>query len=534
MSMFRFALAQHDFAVGDVAGNTQRLRQLADEASHAGASLTVAPELAVSGTPPRDLLCRSDFRQACQDAVTQLASEPPATPLLAGTPYVSTEGELANAVMHVTADGARVVRAEGVSHAGTGTESRVIDCDGVRIGVLLGDDPDTSTAATDATNAGADLLVVVAAAPWHATVSRHREAVLVERAQTTGCAIAWLNTVGGRDDQVLDGGSLLVNADGTISARAPAFQDALLQCRFDAASGTLHADDWPPVTASVPEAELHGALTRGIRDYVHGNGFRDVVLGLSGGIDSATVLALAVDALGSEHVTAVMLTSQYTSDISLQGARSQANALGVTYRELSIEPSRAAMRDTLTPAFDGKPADTTEENLQARIRGDMLMALSNKHGKLLLVTGNKSELAVGYSTLYGDMCGAYVPLKDVYKTTVYALARWRNSLSAADSGEAIPTAVIERAPSAELAADQTDQDSLPAYAELDAILRQLVEDDAAPEDVVAAGHDAETVHQVARLVAGNEFKRRQGAPGPRVTRRGFGRERDYPITSAWR
>jgi NAD+ synthase (glutamine-hydrolysing) len=283
------------------------------------------------------------------------------------------------------------------------------------------------------------------------------------------------------------------------------------------------------------EATLYAALVRGTRDYIDKNGFAGVLLGLSGGIDSALTLALAVDALGAERVTAVMMPTRYTSQLSLDGARAQAERLGVDYHIISIEQTYESFVDALTPAFAGKPADTTEENLQSRTRGVMLMALSNKHGRLLLATGNKSEMAVGYATLYGDMCGAYAPLKDVYKTVVYQLSRWRNAHAAlTGESEVIPAAVIERPPSAELRDNQTDQDSLPPYDELDAILARFIEGEQSQAEIAAQGFHCDTVRRVVRLVLLNEFKRRQSAPGPRVTSRAFGRERRYPITSGWR
>jgi NAD+ synthase (glutamine-hydrolysing) len=389
--------------------------------------------------------------------------------------------------------------------------------------------------AAQAAAAGAELIVVINASPFDAAKQAEREAVLVARARETGCAFAYLNMVGGQDEVVYDGASLLVNGDGTVAARAPAFTDTLLWAEFDPATRTLQAEHWPVVGDAAFEATLYAALVRGIRDYIDKNGFPGVLLGLSGGIDSALTLALAVDALGAERVTAVMMPTRYTSQLSLDGARAQAERLGVEYHVISIEATYQAFVEALTPAFAGKDADTTEENLQSRTRGVMLMALSNKHGRLLLATGNKSEMAVGYATLYGDMCGAYAPLKDVYKTVVYQLSRWRNR-HAAQRGEAewIPAAVIERPPSAELRENQTDQDSLPAYDELDAILARFIEAEQSQAEIAAQGFPADTVRRVVRLVLLNEFKRRQAAPGPRVTTRAFGRERRYPITSGWR
>lgn len=539
MSTLRFALAQHDFPVGAVAGNAARIRRLWAEAAQGGASLVAFPELALSGYPPEDLLLRPSFLAACDEDMQALAGEAGACAAVTGFPCRDEDGTVRNAVA-VLHEGRLAHRAfkqvlpnyavfDEKRYFAAGGATCVFDLDGIRVALLVCEDIWDDAPVAQASDAGAELILVVNASPWHRGKRRQREALLARHARISGCAIAYVNLVGGQDDLLFDGSSMLVNADGTVVARAPAFEDVLLHCRFDADTRTLHAEGWPEGPVRKDEALLYDGLVRGLRDYVGKNGFEDVLLGLSGGIDSALTLALAVDALGPGHVTAVMLPSRYTSEVSLAGARDQAEALGVAYRVLPIESSLEAMLDTLQPAFAGKPADTTEENLQARIRGAMLMALSNKHGKLLLATGNKSEMAVGYSTLYGDMCGAYAPLKDVYKTLVYALARWRNG-----AGPAIPLAVIERPPSAELRADQTDQDSLPPYDELDAILEAFVEDDCSQAEIIAAGHDADTVHRVARLVMGNEFKRRQAAPGPKVTRRAFGRERRYPISSRWR
>ncbi|MGH8115178.1 MAG: NAD(+) synthase, partial [Rhodanobacteraceae bacterium] len=344
------------------------------------------------------------------------------------------------------------------------------------------------------------------------------------------------------DEVVYDGASLLVNGDGSIAARAPAFVEALLWTEFDPDTRTLRAQDWPVASDASSEATLYAALVRGVRDYVRKNGFDGVLLGLSGGIDSALTLAIAVDALGADRVTAVMLPSRYTSDLSLREAHVQTSTLGVEYRDLSIGNVCDAVTVALAPAC-GRLADLAEQNLQARSRGILLMALSNQSGKLLLTTGNKSEMAVGYATLYGDMCGGYAPLKDVYKTQVYQLARWRNESAGPgagdqghgkDDGDIIPRAVIERAPSAELRANQTDRDSLPPYEALDGILQRCIEGAESQDEIVAAGFEADDVRRVVRMLYASEFKRRQAAPGPRVSPCAFGRERRYPISSAWR
>ncbi|MFC5527111.1 NAD+ synthase [Rhodanobacter ginsengisoli] len=542
MTRLRLALAQFDFPVGAVAANAARAADLIARARSGGAALVMFPELTLSGYPPEDLLLRPSFLAACSSELGALAAATHGIAALVGHPH--SAGEVFNAAS-LLRDG----RVECTAHkqelpnygvfddkryfrAGHGSVTAVIE--GVTVGLLICEDVWVPEPAARAAAAGAELLLVINASPWDDAKQAEREAVLVARARETGCAIIYLNMVGGQDEVVYDGATLLVNGDGSIAARAPAFVDALLWAGFDPAMRTLHAEEWPVAADTSLEATLYAALVRGTRDYIDKNGFDGVLLGLSGGIDSALTLALAVDALGAERVTAVMMPTRYTSQLSLDGARAQAEQLGVDYHVISIEATCGAFIEALTPAFAGKGADTTEENLQSRTRGVMLMALSNKHGRLLLATGNKSEMAVGYATLYGDMCGAYAPLKDVYKTVVYRLSRWRNAYAAqVGEVERIPAAVIERPPSAELRENQTDQDSLPPYDELDAILGRFIEAEQSQAEIVAQGFSADTVRRVVRLVLQNEFKRRQSAPGPRVTTRAFGRERRYPITSGW-
>ncbi len=555
MARLRLALAQHDFPVGAVAANAVKIGDLIAQAGAGGAGLVVFPEMALSGYPPEDLLLRPAFLAACDDKLAMLAAASHGVAAVVGHPH--SEGEVFNAASLL-----REGRVECVAHKQALPNYGVFDdkryfrpghasvtcvIDGVNVGLLICEDAWQPEPVAQAAAAGAELIVVINASPWDGHKQDRREAVLRARARESGCAIAYLNLVGGQDEVVYDGASMLVNGDGTIAARAPAFVDALLWAEFDPATRSLAADGWPTSTDDSREATLYAALVRGTRDYIDKNRFDGVLLGLSGGIDSALTLALAVDALGRDRVTAVMMPTRYTSPLSLDGARMQAEQLGVEYHVVDIEATFQSFIDVLTPLFAGKPADTTEENLQSRIRGVMLMALSNKHGRLLLATGNKSEMAVGYSTLYGDMCGAYAPLKDVYKTLVYRLSRWRNGAGIGDSGlgicksvlspdggfPPIPKEVIDRPPSAELRADQTDQDSLPPYDELDGILERFIEREQSQAEIVAQGFDADTVRRVVRLVLVNEFKRRQSAPGPRVTTRAFGRERRYPITSGW-
>ncbi|MEW9624442.1 NAD+ synthase [Rhodanobacter geophilus] len=540
MAVLRLALAQHDFPVGAVAANAAKAGDLMAQARSGGADLVVFPELTLSGYPPEDLLLRPSFLAACQQELEALAAGTNGLAVLVGFPH--SEGEVFNAAA-LLRDGriAQIAHKQALPNYGVfddkryfrpGHASAVTTLAGVRVGLLICEDVWRPEPAAAVACAGAELVVVINASPWDDAKQAEREAVLVARARETGCAFAYLNLVGGQDEVVYDGGSLLVNGDGSIAARAPAFVDALLWTEFDPATRTLRAERWPVAGDACSEAVLYAALVRGIRDYIDKNGFPGVLLGLSGGIDSALTLALAVDALGADRVTAVMMPTRYTSQLSLDGARAQAERLGVDYHIIGIEPMTEAFLAALAPAFGGKSADTAEENLQSRTRGVTLMALSNKHGRLLLATGNKSEMAVGYCTLYGDMCGAYAPLKDVYKTAVYRLARWRNAQAGGE--EAIPVAVIERPPSAELRDNQTDQDSLPPYEVLDAILARFIEGEQSQAEIIAAGFAADMVHRVVRLVLANEFKRRQSAPGPRVTTRAFGRERRYPITSGWR
>ena len=536
MANLRFALAQHDFPVGAVAANADRVRALMREARAGGADLLVCPELALSGYPPEDLLLRPSFLAACQGEIDKLASDSDGLATVVGFPH--SEGVVYNAAA-LLRDGrvAQVAHKIALPNYGVFDDKRwfepghavaVTTLQDVRVGLLVCEDVWQPEPAAAAAQAGAEVIVVINASPFDVAKQAQREAVLTARARETGCAFVYLNMVGGQDEVVYDGASLLVNGDGSIAARAPAFVDALLWAEFDAAARKWAARDWPVAADAAFEATLYAALVRGVRDYVGKNGFEGVLLGLSGGIDSALTLAIAVDALGADKVTAVMLPSRYTSELSLREAHAQARTLGAEYLDVSIAGVVDAAAVALQPAC-GELADLTAQNLQARSRGLLLMALSNQTGKLLLTTGNKSEMAVGYATLYGDMCGGYAPLKDVYKTEVYALARWRNATE-----EVIPRAVIERPPSAELRADQTDQDSLPPYDVLDGILQRCIEGAESQAEIVAAGYDAGDVQRVVRMLYASEFKRRQAAPGPRVSTCAFGRERRYPISNGWR
>ena len=530
----RIALAQLNVCVGDVQANLQQVQAAIQHAQAQHADLIVFPELVLAGYPPEDLLFRPDFLAQMQTTVTSLAQQVQGLTAIVGVPLLR-DGVLRNMAC-VLRDG--VVIAEYAKQClpnyrvfdekryfTPGTQSLVIEVAGVNVGLLICEDIWEDVPAQAAVAAGAQVLCVLNASPFSDDKQAQRTALLQRQAIANQCAIAYVNLVGGQDELVFDGDSMLVDAAGNIGFRAEAFVDGVFVEEWGVDAGEAKAIE--PSLATIPL--IYKALTTGIRDYVRKNGFSRVLLGLSGGIDSALVLALAVDALGAENVEAVMMPFHYTSGMSLEDAQQQAAWLGVRYRNLPIASVYDEFMQVLTPEFAGKPVDVTEQNLQARIRGVLLMSLSNKLGGLLLSTSNKSESAVGYATLYGDMAGAFSPLKDVYKMQVYALAQYRNTL-----GMAIPLRVIERPPSAELAPGQVDQDSLPPYEVLDAILQRFIEGDEALDAIIAAGFDAATVRRVVNLVLLSEYKRRQAAPGVRISGRGFGKDWRYPITSAWR
>jgi NAD+ synthase (glutamine-hydrolysing) len=538
--VLRIALAQHDFPVGAVNDNGLRLQALRDRSAATGADLLLTPELALSGYPPEDLLFRPGFQARVDAVLAELKSDEHRTDVLVGHP-ARVDGRLYNCASWLSSGTtlacARKQRLPNYTvfdekrYFTESSGSTVVERCGTRIGVLICEDAWFPEPAAAACADGAELLLVLNASPYHQGKRADRQRVLAARARENGVPLIYCNLVGGQDDLLFDGQSMLFADDGALTAVAPAFSDHLLLIDVVRGDGGLKCTpvDWPAVIDEPAEAEVYRALVRATGDYVRKNGFQQVLLGLSGGIDSALTLAIAVDALGAERVSAVRLPSRYTSALSNDEALAQAREQGVRIETLPIEAPLQAFIDTLAPAFAGRAADITEENLQARCRGVLLMALSNKFGGLLLTTGNKSEMAVGYSTIYGDMCGGFAPIKDVYKTEVYALARWRNTQS-----PVIPQAVIDRAPSAELRENQTDQDSLPPYAELDDILRRFIENDEPRAVIVAAGHDPATVARVTGLVLKNEYKRRQSAPGPRVTARSFGRDRRFPISSGYR
>ena len=534
--LLNVVMAQVNLKVGDIHGNVERIiaaaRQARDELQ---GDLIVFPELSLCGYPPEDLLLRSSMQRRIEQGLQRIRQEIAGIHVLVGFPWLE-EGRRYNACA-VYRDGAELAfyRKQQLPNYRVFDEKRyfepgdraaVFDYQGVPIGVTICEDIWFAEPMARARAAGARLMLNLNASPFHGGKQPEREAVVGERAREGGMPVVYVNQVGGQDELVFDGHSFVVDARGQVSQRAPAFVEGLYPVIIDAALQPQPAELAP--VASL-EASVYDALVLGVRDYVCKNGFKGVVLGLSGGIDSALVLAVAVDALGAEQVEAVMMPYHYTAQISLDDAEAEARTLGVRYSVLPIAPMVEAFQATLAGEFAGLGRDTTEENLQARCRGTLLMAISNKKGYLVLTTGNKSEMAVGYATLYGDMAGGFDVLKDVPKTLVFRLCEYRNR-----AGEVIPQRVIDRPPSAELSPDQKDEDSLPPYPVLDEILRLYVEQDLSAVDIVAAGFDEETVRRVLRLVDLNEYKRRQAAVGARVTQRGFGRDRRYPITSGWR
>ncbi|MCE3003208.1 MAG: NAD+ synthase [Xanthomonadaceae bacterium] len=541
--MLRIALAQFDFPVGDVAGNARRIAALIAQARDEWrADLVLFPELALSGYPPEDLLLRPSFLAACEGALAGVADA--ARGIVAVVGWPQSAGAVVYNAASVLRDGrvAHTYRKRELPNYAVFDERRYFEVDpdredcvfevaGVRCGLVICEDLWFAEPLASTVRAGAELVLVPNASPFERDKHVQRDQLLEQRARESGAAIAYLNVVGGQDALVFDGASVLADGDGSVHPAAAAFADHWLVADYDPATQRFTRIEWPVEADESRDALAWRAVVRGTRDYCRKNGFDRAWLGLSGGIDSALVLALAVDALGAANVTAVRLPSRYTAGLSNDLAAEQCAALGVRLLTVPIEPAFEGLLASLAPTFDGRPADLTEENLQSRARGALMMALSNKFGGLLLTTGNKSEYAVGYATIYGDMCGGYAPLKDLYKTEVYALARWRNTVG---GPTAIPQGVIDRPPSAELRPDQKDQDSLPPYDVLDAILFRHVDQEQSREEIVGAGFDAATVDQVLRLVRTSEWKRHQAAPGPKVSRRAFGRERRYPISSGWR
>ncbi|MCU0974856.1 MAG: NAD+ synthase [Steroidobacteraceae bacterium] len=527
------AIAQVDCFVGDAPGNADRILAAAARARALGARIVVFPELALSGYPPEDLLFHRGFRNRIGEALARLEREARGIDLVVGYPEYAGEAIYNSAA--VIRDGRIVAnhRKQLLPNYQVFDEKRYfqagggptcLDVDGVRVALLICEDVWEPGPAAAAKAAGAELALVLNASPFELRKQSRREEVLLARARETGLGFVYANLVGGQDELVFDGQSFVMSRDGVVAHRAPAFDEAVTVVEH--AGGR-----WRGELARAPtdEEAAYRAIATGIRDYVNKHGFPGVVIGLSGGVDSALVLVLAVDALGADRVHTVMMPSRYTSPMSLEDAEAMARGLGVKHSILPIEAMFEATLETLAAEFRGLPPDATEENIQARCRGMLLMAISNKTGRIVLTTGNKSEMSVGYATLYGDMAGGFAPIKDCSKTLVYRLCRWRNA-----QGVIIPPRIIERPPSAELRPDQKDTDSLPPYEVLDPILEAFVEQDLSVGEIVGQGFDRATVVRVLEMVKRNEYKRRQAPPGVRVSRRAFGRDWRYPITSGYR
>ena len=536
----RIALAQIDATVGDVAGNTARILARLAEAQRAGAHLIVTPELALAGYPPEDLLFHRGFRRRIEESLARLADAARGIDLLIGYPeYV--EGAIYNAAAWLR-DGRRIgnYRKQRLPNYQVFDDKRyftpgdtniAVELGGIRVAPIICEDVWHPEVVDGARHAGADVVVSINASPYQRGKQAEREVMLAARARENGLPLVYLNHVGGQDEVVYDGCSFAVDAGGRIVHRAPAFEESLTT--VDLVQAERGFDFEPESLAPLPEGEesVWRAIVLGVRDYVDKHRFEGVVIGLSGGVDSALVLAIACDALGSNRVQAVMMPSRFTSAMSERDAQAMARGLGVHYSVIAIEGMYQATLAALEREFRGRAPDATEENIQARCRGMLLMAISNKTGRMVLTTGNKSEMAVGYATLYGDMAGGYAPIKDCSKTLVWRLARWRN---AQGPGVVIPQRIIDRPPTAELREGQLDTDSLPPYEVLDPILEAFIEDDRSVDEIVAMGFERAIVTRVLEMVKRSEYKRRQAPPGVRVSGRAFGRDWRYPITSGYR
>ncbi|TAM45720.1 MAG: NAD+ synthase [Gammaproteobacteria bacterium] len=551
MSALRIAFSQLNLLVGDIAGNVEKMRVAIVRArDELKAQVIIFPELAITGYPPEDLLLRPDFVATVEQGLSDLARGASGIDVIVGHPQRRRDGRLYNAASLLRTG---KVEATYTKHClpnygvfdekryfVPGSGSCVVSLQGIPTAITICEDVWEGWPVDEAAKAGAKLVLNLNASPFHLNKSRERYDVVTRAAKGNGVPILYVNLVGGQDELVFDGESFAVNGDGSLAQRSPAFEEGLYV--IDYADGRFKLGSVAPLLSE--EQSAYSALVLGVRDYIEKNRFKGAVLGLSGGIDSALTLCIAVDAIGAERVEAVMMPSRYTAAMSLEDAQALAQALNVTYRVIPIEPMFEAFLGALKEEFSaiapgvalpppsleskGLPADTTEENLQARTRGMLLMAISNKTGKIVLTTGNKSEMAVGYATLYGDMAGGFAAIKDVPKTLVYRLTEYRNTVK-----PVIPRRTIDRPPSAELKPDQKDTDSLPSYDTLDAILERYVERDQHPEDIAAAGFDEATVRRVVAMVDRNEYKRRQAPPGVRITPRAFGRDRRYPITSGF-
>ncbi|GLQ33670.1 NAD+ synthase [Litoribrevibacter albus] len=539
MAKLSVVMAQVNPLVGDIEGNTQLvLDQVRLAQSEHDAELVLFPELVLTGYPPEDLLLRPSLDKRISQALERLKKElPQDVYVVLGLP-LKEANKLYNSAVVLFA-GAELARYhkqklpnfqvfdEKRYFTEGHTKAVVLDIEGITFGITICEDVWHDSPVADAVDAGAQCILNLNASPFHQNKVTERHLLIEEHCRKHQISLLYVNQVGGQDELIFDGASMAVDAQGNRVVLAQQYQEMLVPLTLDAEHDRVVISG-EVVDELSEHASVYQALVTGVRDYVNKNHFKGVVLGLSGGIDSALTLAVAVDAIGAERVEAVMMPYKYTSQMSLQDAEAEANALGVRYKVIPIEASFNAFMTMLEDEFEGTQRDTTEENLQARCRGVLLMAISNKKGYLVLTTGNKSEMAVGYSTLYGDMAGGFDVLKDVPKTLVFALSRYRNTVS-----EVIPDRVITRPPSAELAPDQKDEDSLPPYDVLDEILRLYVEEDVSADDIVVQGFSKEDVYRVVRLVDLNEYKRRQAPIGIRITQRGFGKDRRYPITSGW-
>ena len=535
----RVALAQINMLVGDVSGNVAKVvAAMARARDELKAHVVLFPELTLTGYPPEDLLLRPGLHREVLRGLEELKRQVTGIDVVIGYPAPAADG------LHNSASLLREGRVIATYHKQhlpnysvfdekryfePGNAATVIDVQGIPVALTVCEDLWHPGPMAQARDAGAKLMFNLNASPYHARKGGEREAVLRQRLAEAAMPVVYVNLVGGQDELVFDGESLVMNAAGEVVLRGRPFVEEIYLAEFDVIEGVARPRQGVLHAPLADEESIYRAVVLGVRDYIEKNGFAGAVIGLSGGIDSALTLAIAVDAIGAERVEAVMMPSRYTAQMSVDDARTQAETLGVEHHLISIEPAFTAFLKSLKDEFAGAEADVTEENIQARCRGVILMAISNKKRKILLTTGNKSEMAVGYATLYGDMAGGYAPIKDIPKTMVYRLAHYRNAIS-----PVIPQRVIERPPSAELRPDQKDVDSLPPYDVLDAILEMYVEQDETPDELVAAGFERDTVQRVVAMVNRNEYKRRQAPPGVRVTRRAFGRDRRYPITSGFR
>ncbi len=526
----KIALAQINCHVGDIKGNADKIIEYAVKAHQQGASMVITPELALCGYPPEDLLFRDDFNACCDKELNRIARSIPAITLVIGHPQKIND-KLFNAASVIQNNllTASYFKQSLPNYSvfdeeryfEMGTEALVFEHAGTKFGVLICADGWSEQPAMLAKQAGAEVLLFLNASPYHIDKLATRVDIFAKRAVETCCSLIYVNMVGGQDELVFDGASFVLNSDGQITHQFDSYYEDLY---------LVNLVDNQPISPSIVqvlsmEASVYNALKLGLRDYVNKNNFPSVVLGLSGGVDSALTLAIAVDALGAERVKVVLMSSEFTANISVEDALEMASLLNVQSSQIPIKDLYDLYCQTLKPTFGDLPFDSTEENLQARIRGMLLMAMSNKFGSIVLTTGNKSEMAVGYSTLYGDMAGGFSLLKDVPKTLVYKLCRYRNAIS-----NVIPQRILSRAPSAELRADQTDQDSLPPYEILDPIMQAYVEDDLSRDAIVQLGFSQKDVNRVTNLIDKNEYKRRQAAVGVRITQRGFGKDRRYPTT----